>query len=106
MGPLLSAALAGDVELVKSLVEAKCQALPKPGFHRGISMENIWISCGFTMILTFKLLFKVKLVIYTVKCGSTLGVIGCAVFLAGCMPVRSIIQFWGSNILLSFSLHT
>ena len=33
MGPLLSAALAGDVELVKSLVEAKCQALPKPGFH-------------------------------------------------------------------------
>lgn len=28
MGPLLSAALAGDVELVKSLVEAKCQVDP------------------------------------------------------------------------------
>ena len=43
MGPLLSAALAGDVELVKSLVEAKCQALPKPGFHRGF----IWKTYGF-----------------------------------------------------------
>ena len=51
MGPLMCASLAGDVDLVQSLLEAKCavdphlEALPEMGLVGGLTLLHVVVMC-------------------------------------------------------------